>query len=142
MLHLEQSVVDRIQKDFLRFDQEERGFLLGCSHRLDRIDQIKPMPVKRAERFFIVPDGEKTEVVIAEWAKQKICFCGMIHSHPNGKNELSQADCSFAEQLVREYRLPIMWFGIGAVKNRTVEIQFYRLLQTDAQPVRTEWLSE
>lgn len=142
MLSLEKSVLDTIQKDFSRFDWEERSFLLGCSHQLDHIDRIQPMPVKRAERFFVMPDSEKTDAAIAEWATRKICFCGMIHSHPNGKNELSQADKSFAEQLVHAYRLPVMWFGIGAVKHKTVEIEFYGLWQADNFLIKTEWSVE
>ena len=38
--------------------------------------------------------------VIAQWQAQGITFCGIVHSHPPGQHNLSQADLSYIEAIL------------------------------------------
>ena len=91
------------------------------------------IPVKQTSTYFITPDAEQTDEIIGDWTRQKIGFCGMIHSHVRQKEDLSEADILFAEQLCRSYSLPFLWFGIGIVRRQKVEFKFYKLEQKDCR---------
>ncbi len=127
MLKIKKTVLEQIQNHFLNNDNIEQGFLLGCRQNLEQIDVCVLIPVKQNSTYFITPDAEQADEIIGSWARQKICFCGMIHSHVRQKEDLSEADLLFAEQLCQEYLLPVLWFGIGIVKRQKVEFKFYRL---------------
>ena len=126
-------VLDEIQNHFLNNDNIEQGFLLGCRQNLEQIDMCGLIPVKQTSTYFITPDEEQADEIIDSWARQKICFCGMIHSHVRQKEDLSEADLLFAEQLCQVYMLPFLWFGIGIVKRQKVELKFYRLKRNKQQ---------
>lgn len=133
MLKIKKMVLDEIQNHFLNNDNIEQGFLLGCRQNLEQIDMCGLIPVKQTSTYFITPDEEQADEIIDSWARQKICFCGMIHSHVRQKEDLSEADLLFAEQLCQVYMLPFLWFGIGIVKRQKVEFKFYRLKRNEQQ---------
>lgn len=128
MLEIQKTVLKQIENCFLSKDTEQ-GFLLGSKQNLERIDMCCPVPAKQASTYFITPDAERANRQINDWRKQKVCFCGMIHSHVCRKEELSEADRAFAEQLYRSYQLPVLWFGIGIIKSSRVKFKFYRVEQ-------------
>lgn len=131
MLKIKKTVLEEIQNRFLSNANVEQGFLLGSEKNLEQVDMCGSIPVKQTSTYFIVPDAKQVDEMIDNWAKRKICFCGMIHSHVRQKEELSDADILFAKQLYRAYQLPFLWFGIGVVKHDKLEFEFYRLRQTD-----------
>lgn len=126
MLHIRKAVLKRIEDGFLA-EGIEQGFLLGSKRNLKQIDVCCQLPVKQASTYFITPDAKRAGQQIEDWKDQKICFCGMIHSHLCPKEDLSEADGSFAEQLCKGYPLPFLWFGIGVVKNTGIKFKFYRV---------------
>ena len=126
MLKIKKETFVQIENHFQREDTEQ-GALLGSRQNLEQIDVCCQLPVKQSSKYFIVPDAEQADRLIKDWAAKKICFCGMIHSHVCLKEDLSEADVLFAEQLYRGYSLPFLWFGIGVVKNSGVKFKFYRV---------------
>lgn len=125
MLSIQKAVLKRMEDCFLA-EGTEQGFLLGSKQNLKQIDVCCQLPVKQVGTYFITPDEEQAGQQIEDWKNKKICFCGMIHSHVCLKEDLSEADVLFAEQLYRGYSLPFLWFGIGVVKNSGVKFKFYR----------------
>ena len=117
MLFIREDVLNELTSCFLKHDVEQ-GFLLGSTRRLNQVNRCCRLFTKQADVSFITPDEEKTTQQIQKWAEQKVCFCGMVHSHVCSKRELSEADIEFAEAL---------WFGIGVVENGAVEFHFYRV---------------
>lgn len=95
----------------LRIVPPEKGGIIGskdgvvCACCLD--DGAVQM-----ERYAYVPNIEKLNGVIAQWAEQGIHFAGMFHSHPYPQTELSLAD--------REYIATIM----GAMPDSVSELHF------------------
>ena len=131
MLKIKKTVLEEIQDRFLSNANVEQGFLLGSEKNLEQVDMCGLIPVKQTSTYFIIPDAKQADEMIDNWAKRKICFCGMIHSHVRQKEELSDADILFAKQLYRAYQLPFLWFGIAIVKRQEIEFKFYKLKQED-----------
>ena len=128
MLKIQKTVLKQIEDCFLSKDTEQ-GFLLGSKQNLEKIDMCCPVPVEQVSTYFIIPDAERADWQIKDWQRRKVCFCGMIHSHICPKEDLSEADRTFAEQLYKGYRIPVLWFGLGIVKTSKVEFKFYRVEQ-------------
>ena len=126
MLKIKKETFVQIENHFQREDTEQ-GALLGSRQNLERIDVCCQLPVKQSSKYFIVPDAEQADRLIKDWAAKNICFCGMVHSHVCPKEGLSEADTLFAEQLYREYQIPVLWFGIGIVKKSGIKFRFYRV---------------
>ena len=124
MLSIKREILDEIKAHFLSHPVEQ-GFLLGCTQDLEQADQCCLLPAEHAGMFCITPDAAETERLIHRWAEEKICFCGMVHSHLKADEELSRADRRFAEKLVQECQLPVLWFGVGAVQSGGVRFRFY-----------------
>jgi len=53
-----------------------------------------------AKRIY-VPDTERLNVVICEWSLRGIKFVGFVHSHSEGKKNLSAVDIHYAEKIKR-----------------------------------------
>lgn len=126
MLFIRENVLKELTECFLKHDVEQ-GFLLGSTRRLDQVNRCCRLFTEQVGVYFITPDAEKTTEQIRKWAKQRVCFCGMVHSHVCPKRELSEADIEFAEALMKAYELPVLWFGIGVVESGTVTLRFYKV---------------
>ena len=126
MLFIREDVLNELTSCFLKHDVEQ-GFLLGSTRRLNQVNRCCRLFTEQADVYFITPDAEKATEQIQKWAEQRVCFCGMVHSHIWPKRELSEADIEFAEALIRMYELPMLWFGIGVVEKGAVVFQFYRV---------------
>ena len=133
MLTIQSSVLEQIHGAFLRCSNREQGFLLGSKYNLEQIDICCPLSAMQASMYFISLNAEQTNRQIEQWAAQKICFSGMIHSHVRKKEDLSEADILFAKQLYHAYSLPFLWFGIGIIEQQDVRFKFYKLEQTQSQ---------
>lgn len=125
MLFIREDVLNELTSCFLKHDVEQ-GFLLGSTRRLNQVNRCCRLFTEQADVYFITPDAEKATEQIQKWAEQRVCFCGMVHSHIWPKRELSEADIEFAEALMQVYELPVLWFGIGVVEGKTVTFHFYK----------------
>lgn len=128
MLFIREDVLNEVSECFLKHDVEQ-GFLLGSTRRLNQVNRCCRLFTEQADVYFITPNAEKATEQIREWAEQKVCFCGMVHSHVCPKRELSKADIEFAEALMQVYELLVLWFGIGIVERGTVTFRFYKVVK-------------
>lgn len=66
------------------------------------------------------PNVDFLNRIIAQWLEQGITFCGIIHSHPPGQRQLSEADLSYIRAIrdcmpeqISELYFPIIIPGEG-----------------------------
>lgn len=86
------------------------------------------------DRAIYVPCINQLNKVIALWASEGISFCGLIHSHPDGREQLSTSDRIFIQQVMNNLAMGVPIFfplvfpnqkivGFCAVRtNRNVKI--------------------
>ena len=53
------------------------------------------------ERYAYIPNVERLNEVISQWASEGIRFAGMFHSHPGKQEELSIADKSYIQRIMK-----------------------------------------
>ena len=46
-----------------------------------------------------IPNVQKLNAVIQNWAKENISFIGFVHTHPKGAEKLSSRDVEYAEKI-------------------------------------------
>lgn len=92
-------------------DDCEQGCLIGAGRVLNCVDVVVPVPGSAGEEHF-VPDMDEVNRQIAIWAEEGICFCGFVHSHPDGKSFLSGQDRIAIESWLRSSDLPLLLFGV------------------------------
>lgn len=134
MLEIRKEVLQEITRSFLS-GERERGFLLACASRLDRLEYCCEIPAVQAGLYFYEPDAKMADYEIRRWAEQGICFCGFLHSHIVSQNKLSQNDIDFARELFYAYSLPVMWFGLGIVTEGNVSFSFYAITGSDKRDI-------
>lgn len=52
------------------------------------------------ERYAYVPDVDRLNKVISQWASEEIRFAGIFHSHPGKQEELSIADTEYIRKIM------------------------------------------
>lgn len=112
----------------------ERGCMIGSSRYLNRIDHVAPVP-GIADRDRFTPDMDAVNARIAAWRDRGICFCGFIHSHPDGPGVLSGADRAAIERWVRAADLPFLCFGLSD-GNGTLKLYLAEKSDTDRVVIR------
>lgn len=103
----------------LRIVPPEKGGIIGgkngivCAYCLDD-------GTVQAERYAYVPNVEKLNGVIVQWAEKGIQFAGMFHSHPYPQTDLSLADEEYIVKImeampesVSELHFPVIVPGVG-----------------------------
>ncbi len=103
----------------LRIVPPEKGGIIGskngivCAYCLDD-------GTVQADRYAYVPNIEKLNGVIDQWAEMGIHFAGMFHSHPYPQKELSLADREYIDTIMRampdsvsELHFPVIVPGLG-----------------------------
>ena len=128
MLYIKSDILHDLKTQILA-DEKEQGFVLGCTSSFDCIDRVAMIPEKESGPYFYMPDSNYANGIIRNWAKNNICFSGFIHSHTKGNRSFSQNDLEFAEQLLSQYQIPFLWFGLAVVDENSVEILIYKLCQ-------------
>ena len=123
-LTIEKEILGKMAAVFST-SQQEQGFVLGCSARLDCVDTCEQIPAIRAGLHFYTPDASYANQVIQNWSEVGVCFCGFVHSHIVNKPALSEADIEYARSMFQVYRLPVLWFGIGLVQKQNVDYHLY-----------------
>ncbi len=107
----------------------ERGFLLGTTAGLGIVTHWQVIPPLRAGTYFFTPDTRAAKAILRQWADQGICFCGFLHAHPKGKDEVSQHDWEFAYKLLQVYSLPMLWFGLAVRTEYGIQYRFYQVTE-------------
>ena len=125
------SVLARMTAHFQKRDIEQ-GCLIGSSQYLNEVDQFIPIP-GMADKEYFIPEINTANENIAHWMEEGICFCGFIHSHPNGAGFLSQADRLAIESWVLAANLPFLCFG---VVDGTGFLKLYLAYQEETRNVR------
>ena len=110
VIGIKKSIADQLE-EYLVKQNVEQGCLIGSSCYLNQIDRFAPVPGIADENHF-TPDMKAVNRQIEQWAKEGICFCGFIHSHPNGARFLSQSDHQAVESWVCATKLPFLSFGV------------------------------
>ena len=136
MLSIREEVTVKLTGVFQN-SKQEKGFLLGCSSRLDCVDHCEQIPAIRAGLHFYEPDSAYADGVIQKWAADNICFCGFLHSHLVDKTDLSIPDIQFARKLFQAYSLPVLWFGLALVEGKSVTYRFYIVTEQGIDDLHT-----
>ena len=134
MLTITANVLECI-KNSVKHSSVEQGFALGCASCLERIDVCEQIHAVQAGLYFYSPNTKEATKIVKEWAQQKICFCGFIHSHRTDKSDFSEADLLFAEKLLSSFRMPYLWFGLVVITDQKKELLFYKLYSIDGEMV-------
>ena len=98
MLEISEDIQRKLVQTFLQKDCE-KGFILGCTSCLDRVDHCVQIPAVQAGTYFYEPDVYIATQAIRRWNAEGVCFCGFIHSHLVDRDELSEEDQKFAFKL-------------------------------------------
>lgn len=114
------SVIRRLQEQFSGTGLEQ-GCLIGSSSRADRIDRVIPVP-GHEDAYRFQPDMDAVNRQIRSWAKEGICFRGLIHSHPDGVPIPSDRDLEAMGVWTRAAGLSFLLFGVAAVSTGSWEL--------------------
>ena len=100
----------------------ESGGIIGikddiiCAYYFDK-DNYNP--------DFYAPNVTKLDKVIKQWAQEGITFCGIIHSHANNVQVLSNEDIKFAEEIHEQMLENPIYFPLVVI-DKEPKIIFYR----------------
>lgn len=126
MLNIRHSVYSELEHVFL-LDKHEQGFILGSMQDYNSIDFCKLIPARQSGEYFYTPDNLVANMSIWKWGNEGICFSGFIHSHTKGQKIFSEDDILFCHQLLSNYRVPYLWFGLGIITaEKTIKTKFYK----------------
>ena len=99
----------------------EKGGIIGSEDGVVCVSCLDD-GVVQVERYAYVPDIEKLNGVIDQWAEKGIRFAGMFHSHPYPQTGLSVADKEYILKImeampetVSELHFPIVVPGVGMI---------------------------
>lgn len=126
MLTITENVWECI-KNSVKHSSVEQGFALGCTSRLDRIDVCEQISAVQAGVYFYSPNAKDATETVGRWLENDICFCGFIHSHRTNKREFSEPDIQFAKDLLANFWMPYLWFGLLVITEQQKELLFYKL---------------
>ena len=124
MINVKKEILYRMAAIFTS-KEEEQGFLLGSSSEPKCIDYCEQIPAYQSGKYFYVPNVTVADEVIRHWEKEKIQFCGFIHSHVVNKKTLSVNDIDYAKMLYEAYDIPVFWFALGVVEKERTEFIFW-----------------
>lgn len=73
------------------------------------------------------PNRRRLNKIIEEWSKRGILFAGIVHSHPNYVNILSEQDKAFAESIFHSAPfIEKIYFPLIVYRNGHAEMYSYR----------------
>lgn len=111
----------------------EQGFLLGTANELETIDHYVQSKAIEKGFCYIKPDARMAERVLHKWAAEGIVFLGYMHSHPSGKEDLSEDDMSFARELFQRYGYAL-YFGIIPIHMTQASCRMFRIAEKEGKP--------
>lgn len=89
------SVLDEIKQSLTR---PEMGGILG----IDNNRVVKKFCYDltgTTTKTQYIPDVQRLNSILRQWATAEIRFIGFVHSHPKGKEKLSSCDLSYAKDI-------------------------------------------
>ena len=92
---IENSVLDEIKQSLIR---PEMGGILGInSNRV--VTKFYHDSTGITTKTHYIPDVQRLNSILRQWAAEEIRFIGFVHSHPKGKEKLSSCDLSYAKEI-------------------------------------------
>lgn len=92
---IENSVLDEIKQSLTR---PETGGILGInSSRV--VTKFYYDSTGTTTKTQYIPDVQRLNSILRQWAAAQIRFVGFVHSHPKGKEKLSSCDLSYAKEI-------------------------------------------
>ena len=92
---IENSVLDEIKQSLTR---PETGGILGInSSRV--VTKFYYDSTGTTTKTQYIPDVQRLNSILRQWAAAQIRFGGFVHSHPKGKEKLSSCDLSYAKEI-------------------------------------------
>jgi len=79
---------------------------------------------------YYIPNIKKLNSVIEYWFKSDILFSGIVHSHPNGFNKLSNEDTKYAVEIIKNNNMKSILFPIVSQnKKKKFKLFIYRITE-------------
>jgi len=100
----------------LKDQEKEQGGILGCGSD-GVISAFFPDPGKDSCPGKYIPDTTVLNKVIQDWNACGIRFCGIIHTHTNGRSTLTETDLEYGRRIIscfpelKQLYLPLMADG-------------------------------
>lgn len=117
------DALSRAVRHVLSHPGEESGGLLATSDMIV-VSEFHPLRPERPSAVSYDIDSGTAARVISRWADGGICFCGVLHSHPNGSTRLSAGDRKCAEGLLSAMPfMPFLLFPVIALGDDGCSLQ-------------------
>lgn len=92
---IEKLVLDEIKQSLIR---PEMGGILGInSSRV--VTKFYYDSTGTTTKTQYIPDVQRLNSILHQWAVAQIRFVGFVHSHPKGKEKLSSCDLTYAKDI-------------------------------------------
>lgn len=101
MYRLDESVLGEIMNTLI---QPEMGGILGIDET-DTVVKFHFDCTGRSTAHRYIPDVKTLNRVIGEWYNSGIFFIGFVHSHAQGREQLSPCDIRYAEKIKTACRM-------------------------------------
>jgi DNA repair protein RadC len=92
---ISETVIESIKQSLI---QPEMGGILGIdnSHVVTKFYHDSTGTTTKTQ---YIPDVQRLNSILRQWAAAQIRFGGFVHSHPKGKEKLSSCDLSYAKEI-------------------------------------------
>lgn len=137
LMEITQEVYDKIYK-FIGQHQPERGGMLGRNNR-GIITHFYPDSNGKCSYAAYDPDIKTLNIVIKEWEKDGIEFCGFVHSHPQGIISPSYTDKEYSSKILDCFKsLDFLWLPIVQTTSNNSKFQLlpYLVIKTQGNVFR------
>ena len=107
------------------FDGKEEGGILGESGGIVTRFYYDAEGARSEDSY--VPDVSRLNAVLGRWAREKIRFAGLIHSHTGGCGELSESDKRYFLQIEKAVRSAPLYFPVICKEEGKILIYVHKL---------------
>ena len=101
MYLIEKSIIKEIKKT-LRLP--EMGGILGIDNNRI-VTKFYHDSTGTTTKTQYIPDVQRLNSILRQWATAEIRFIGFVHSHPKGKEKLSSCDLNYAKEIKKKCSL-------------------------------------
>lgn len=74
-----------------------------------------------------IPDTDRLNAVLAQWHREGIVFCGMVHTHLGGCRRPSGADIQSMRSIYRAMKKDCLYFPIVTFDGEVMDSAIYRM---------------
>lgn len=126
-VYIAETVVNEIYRTMIS-DTCECGGILGMNRNGVITHYCFDYFAEQSDRNEYRPSVERLNSVIQEWHQEGVHFCGIIHSHPYGRSELSMADRLYAEEILQcNFYLDKIYLPILIEGSQVKELVFWSI---------------